>query len=96
MDIPRKKLPSGFSLPVLSMGTWMIGGVLSREMECDEDAAIESIRRGLNSGLTCIDTAEMYAAGYTEALVGRAIQGFGRGTLQIISKVSPHNLHYEK
>jgi diketogulonate reductase-like aldo/keto reductase len=95
MDIPRKKLPSGFSLPVLCMGTWMIGGALSREIGCDEDAAIESLRRGLNSGLTCIDTAEMYAAGYTEALVGRAIQGFEREALQIISKVSPHNLQYD-
>jgi diketogulonate reductase-like aldo/keto reductase len=95
MDIPRKQLPTGFSLPVLSLGTWMIGGALSRETGCDEDAAIESLRRGIKKGLRCIDTAEMYAAGYTEALVGRAIQGFERQDLQIISKVSPHHLHHD-
>ena len=95
MDIPRKGLSTGFSLPVLSMGTWMIGGAVTKDAACDESVAIESIRRGINSGVTCIDTAEMYAAGYTEEIVGKAIQGFERGSLQIISKVSPQNLRYD-
>ena len=77
------------------MGTWMIGGAVARDPECDEDSAIESIRRGLTVNLNCIDTAEMYADGYTEALLGRAIQGFERSSLQIISKVSPQHLAYD-
>ena len=94
MKIPRKKLLNGFTLPVLSMGTWMIGGGATRDPECDEDLAVESIRFGLNAGITCIDTAEMYAAGFTEQLIGRAIQRFSRKELQLISKVSPQNLRY--
>ena len=94
MKIFRKKLLNGFSLPVLSMGTWMIGGGETRDPECDGDLMVESIRFGLNAGLTCIDTAEMYAAGFTEQLIGRAIQGFSRKDLQLISKVSPQNLRY--
>jgi diketogulonate reductase-like aldo/keto reductase len=84
----------GFTLPVLSMGTWMIGGGATRDPECDEDLAVDSIRFGLNAGISCIDTAEIYAAGFTEQLVGRAIQGFPRKKLQLISKVSPQNLRY--
>jgi diketogulonate reductase-like aldo/keto reductase len=94
MKIPRKKLLNGFTLPVLSMGTWMIGGGATRDPECDEDLAVDSIRFGLNAGISCIDTAEIYAAGFTEQLVGRAIQGFPRKKLQLISKVSPQNLRY--
>lgn len=95
MQIPRKKLLNGFSLPVLSMGTWMVGGGSARDPGCDENAAVESIRRGIDAGVTCIDTAEMYAAGFTEQLVGRAVQGFPRKELQLISKVSPRNLRYD-
>jgi len=94
MIIPRKKLLNGFTLPVLSMGTWMIGGGTTRDPEGDEDLAVESIRFGLNAGINCIDTAEMYAAGFTEQLIGRAIKNYPRKELQLISKVSPQNLQY--
>ena len=95
MKIPRKELDSGFSLPELSMGTWMIGGALTRDPDCDEDSALRSIRRGIEAGVSCIDTAEMYADGFTEELVGRVVQDIPRDQLQIITKVSPQNLRYD-
>ena len=94
MKIPKKELLNGFTLPMLSMGTWMIGGGATRDPECDEDLAVESIRSGIHAGITCIDTAEIYAAGFTEQLIGRAIKNFPRKELQLISKVSPKNLRY--
>jgi diketogulonate reductase-like aldo/keto reductase len=93
--IPKKQLKNGFSLPILSMGTWMIGGDVTKDSSCDEDAAVTSLQRGIEAGLTCIDTAEMYAEGYTEELLGRAIRPYSRQDLQLISKVSPQNLHYD-
>jgi aryl-alcohol dehydrogenase-like predicted oxidoreductase len=48
----------------------------------------------LNLGITHIDTAETYAQGYSEILVGRAIKGYDRSKLVIATKVSPVNLHY--
>jgi len=95
MNLPRKKLDTGFSLPELSMGTWMIGGGEIRDPDCDEDSAVRSIRRGIEAGVSCIDTAEKYADGFTEELVGRAVQTHPRNQLQIISKVSPQNLRYD-
>ncbi len=95
MKIARKEISSGFSLPSLSMGTWMIGGGVDRDRDCDEESAVQSIRRGIRSGVDCIDTAEMYASGYTEEILGRALQGIERSEIQVISKVSPHNLAYD-
>jgi diketogulonate reductase-like aldo/keto reductase len=77
------------------MGTWMIGGRETRDSDCDADSAVQSIRRGIEAGIRCIDTAEMYAGGFTEELVGRAITAYPRDSLQIISKVSPRNLRYD-
>lgn len=38
-----------------------------------------------------IDTAEMYGDGRSEQLIGRAIQGYDRSRLFLVSKVYPHN-----
>ncbi len=92
MILPSKRLDNGFKLPVLSMGTWMIGGARERDLQCDPETEISSIKKGLELGLSCIDTAEMYAGGFTEELIGRAIRERNRDSLQLISKVSPEHL----
>jgi diketogulonate reductase-like aldo/keto reductase len=52
---------------------------------------VDSLRRGIEVGLTHIDTAEMYGAGRSEELVGKAIRGIERATLFIVSKVLPQH-----
>jgi diketogulonate reductase-like aldo/keto reductase len=52
-----------------------------------------ALRRGIELGLTHIDTAEMYGAGRSEELVAKAIRGFAREKLFIVSKVLPQNSH---
>ncbi len=54
--------------------------------------AIEAIRRGIEMGLTHIDTAEMY--GRAEELIRDAIEGLNRESLFIVSKVLPSNASY--
>jgi diketogulonate reductase-like aldo/keto reductase len=51
---------------------------------------IAALRRGLELGMTLIDTAEMYGDGRTEELVGEAISGV-RDEVFLVSKVYPHN-----
>jgi len=51
---------------------------------------IAALRRGLDLGLTLIDTAEMYGDGATEELVGEAIDK-RRDEVFLVSKVLPHN-----
>lgn len=95
INIPIKTLKNGFSMPVFGLGTWQMGGRLERDFENDDKADIKAIENAINSGVTHIDTAEMYANGYSETLVGNAISAFKREDLFLVSKVSPANLNYK-
>jgi diketogulonate reductase-like aldo/keto reductase len=87
MEIPTKTLSSGFSLPVYGLGTWEMGG--KREPDYSEDDKyVAAISDALDHGIRHIDTAEMYGAGHTEELVGKAIKGRDRSKLVITTKVS--------
>jgi diketogulonate reductase-like aldo/keto reductase len=79
------ELPSGETVPILGQGTWHMAEDPRRRK--DEIAAL---RTGIDLGLTLIDTAEMYADGEAEVLVGEAIDG-RRGDVFLVSKVLPEN-----
>jgi diketogulonate reductase-like aldo/keto reductase len=79
------KLPSGERIPVLGQGTWHLAEVAARR-----DEEILALRRGLDLGMTVIDTAEMYAEGEAEKLVGEAIAD-RRDEVFLVSKVLPHH-----
>lgn len=73
---------------VIGQGTWGMGE--SRRTEKDEIAAL---RLGIELGMTHIDTAEMYADGGSERVVGRAVEGRRAGVF-ITTKVWPDNASY--
>ena len=81
----KVSLPSGEFVPALGQGTWNIGD--SRTTRAGE---IATIRRGIDLGLTLIDTAEMYGDGRSEQLVAEAIAG-RRDEVFIVSKVLPNH-----
>jgi diketogulonate reductase-like aldo/keto reductase len=74
------------AVPVLGQGTWKI--------EHDRPAAVAALRRGLDLGLTHIDTAEMYGGGESEKVVGEAIHGRRDGVF-LVSKVLPSHADAE-
>jgi diketogulonate reductase-like aldo/keto reductase len=76
-------LPAGERIPVLGQGTWHLAEVRERRSE-----EIAALRLGLDLGLTLIDTAEMYAEGAAERLVGEAVAG-RRDEVFLVSKVLP-------
>jgi diketogulonate reductase-like aldo/keto reductase len=78
-------LPSGERIPVLGQGTWHLAEDPRRRAE-----EIGALRLGIDLGMTLIDTAEMYADGGAEELVGDAIEG-RRGEVFLVSKVLPQN-----
>jgi diketogulonate reductase-like aldo/keto reductase len=79
------KLPSGEEVVALGQGTWHMAERSSKR--ADEIAALQA---GIDLGMTLIDTAEMYADGGAEKLLGEAIKG-RRDKLFIVSKVYPWN-----
>lgn len=79
-------LKNGLKMPKLGMGMWNVG----ERPELARSEA-EAIRVGIESGLTLIDTAEMYGQGRSESFIGQAIKGYDRSTLFLTSKVLPSN-----
>ncbi|WP_295708400.1 aldo/keto reductase, partial [uncultured Brevundimonas sp.] len=75
----------GTTVPVLGQGTWEIGDDPARR---DEEQA--ALARGIDLGLTVIDTAELYGDGRSERLVGEVIAG-RRDEVFLVSKVRPEN-----
>jgi diketogulonate reductase-like aldo/keto reductase len=75
--------PTGKSIPAIGQGTWYIDSGHRAD-------AIAALRRGLDLGMTHIDTAEMYGNGAAEQLVGEAIAG-RRDEVFLISKVLPQH-----
>jgi len=86
-------LYNGDKIPLLGLGTWAVGGRFSPDRSGD-DAFVASIKTAIELGYTHIDTAEMYAGGHTEQLVGRAVKGFKREDVFVATKVSAQNLGY--
>ncbi|MFH1209843.1 MAG: aldo/keto reductase [archaeon] len=92
--IYKKKLSSGFELPVLGIGTYTFGGEHETDYSNDKEW-ISAIKTALDLGYTHIDTAEIYGSGHTEELVGKAIEGYEREKLFITTKVYKTNLRYD-
>ncbi|RYE84141.1 MAG: aldo/keto reductase [Hyphomicrobiales bacterium] len=67
----------------IGQGTWNMERAPRNE-------AIAALRRGLDLGLSHIDTAEMYASGLAEEITGEALAG-RRDEVFLVSKVLPHN-----
>ncbi|NMA98734.1 MAG: aldo/keto reductase [Phyllobacteriaceae bacterium] len=89
MTIPTTTLPDGTPMPVFGLGTWMMGERSDRLRQ-----EVDTIRAGIDQGITLIDTAEMYGDGGSERMAGETIAG-KRDGLFLVSKVLPHNASRE-
>jgi 2,5-diketo-D-gluconate reductase B len=79
----------------IGFGTWSIGGGMSADRSKDV-RSLTALRSALEIGYTHFDTAEMYASGHSEELLGQAVHesGIPREDLFITSKVSASHLRY--
>jgi diketogulonate reductase-like aldo/keto reductase len=83
LSVPTRRFGStGKQVSAIGQGTWM--------MEDRASQAVSAIQRGMDLGLTHIDTAEMYGNGAAERLVAAAIKG-RREQVFLVSKVLPSN-----
>jgi diketogulonate reductase-like aldo/keto reductase len=81
--VKQKKFGNdGADVSVIGQGTWYLD-------RGDRKAAISALRRGIETGMTHIDTAEMY--GEAEPVIADAIAGLSREKLFLVSKVLPSN-----
>jgi len=85
-----KKFSNGVRIYPIGIGTSRIGlGVTMGNLSDKEE--IEALRYSLKKGQNHIDTAELYALGRSEKIVGKAINGFDREKILIATKVWRNN-----
>ncbi len=72
-------------VPLIGQGTWHMGEKASFRQE-----EVRALQLGLDLGMTLVDTAEMYAEGGAEEIVGEAIRG-RRDEVYLVSKAYPHH-----
>lgn len=80
---------TGETIPVLGQGTW---GIKTRGSKAYYERWKQSLRRGIELGMTHIDTAEIYGAGTSERIVGEVIAEYKRDDLFIVSKLFPRHV----
>ena len=73
---------SGLVISEIAYGNWITHG-----SQVEEQAAAECVRVALDEGITTFDTADVYAAGRAEEVLGRALHGVRRESLEIFTKV---------
>ena len=83
-------LPGGETIPVLGQGTWRMG-----EDKSKRPSEVAALRTGIELGMNLIDTAELYADGGAERVVGEAIAG-RRDQVFVVTKFYPQNATRER
>jgi aryl-alcohol dehydrogenase-like predicted oxidoreductase len=73
---------SGLSISEISYGNWITHG-----SQVEEEQAHACVRAALDAGITTFDTADVYANTRAEAVLGRALAGQRRESLEIFTKV---------
>lgn len=73
---------SGLRVSAVSYGNWLTHG-----SQVEEDAAHACVRRALDEGITTFDTADVYANTAAETVLGDALAGERRESLEIFTKV---------
>lgn len=78
----RRLGSSGLKVSAISYGNWLTHG-----SQIEEEQALACVRRALDEGITTFDTADVYANTAAESVLGRALKGERRESVEICTKV---------
>jgi aryl-alcohol dehydrogenase-like predicted oxidoreductase len=73
---------SGLKISEITYGNWITHG-----SQVENDAANACVRAALDAGITSFDTADTYANTAAETVLGEALKGQRRASLEIFTKV---------
>ncbi len=73
---------SGFKISEITLGNWVTHG-----SQVGDDAAVATVHAALDAGITTFDTADTYANTAAETVLGKALEGQRRESLEIFTKV---------
>lgn len=81
--------------PKLALGTWLMGGTKDPDPENDDSKDSAAIKLAIENGVTLIDTAQNYANGRCEEIIGEAVAALPRDSFQILTKQNKERLSYQ-
>ena len=73
---------SGLKISEITYGNWLTHG-----SQVENEAALACVRAALDAGITTFDTADVYANTKAESVLGEALAGERRESLEIMTKV---------
>ena len=73
---------SGLSVSEIAYGNWLTHG-----SQIEEEQAARCVRAALDAGITTFDTADVYAGTRAESVLGRALSGVRRESVELFTKV---------
>ena len=73
---------SGLKVSAITYGNWLTHG-----SQVENDTAIDCVRAALDAGITSFDTADVYANTVAEKVLGKALKGERRESLEVFTKV---------
>ncbi|TNY36200.1 aldo/keto reductase family protein [Thermomonospora catenispora] len=73
---------SGLMISEIAYGNWLTHG-----SQVEEDTAVACVHAALDEGITTFDTADVYAGTRAEEVLGRALKGQRRESVEIFTKV---------
>lgn len=78
-----------------TLGTWQFGGQMERDENNDDQADVDAIKMHIETGVNQIFTAQNYANGWAEKIVGQAIASYDRNSLVISSAIRKEHSAYD-
>jgi len=87
LSFQRQLGSSEMKISAMGLGCWAIGGPFSDGTsqlgwgDVDDDESVRAIHRALDMGISFFDTADVYGAGHSERILGRALEGQRRRTV---------------
>lgn len=78
----RRLGKSGMYISEITYGNWITHG-----SQVESDTAIKCVKAALDVGITTFDTADVYAGTRAEAVLGKALKGVRRESIELFTKV---------
>jgi aryl-alcohol dehydrogenase-like predicted oxidoreductase len=77
---------TGWPVSEIAFGGWQIGGDWG---PVDDEASIRTLHHSFASGINFVDTAELYGAGHSEEVIGRALRQWSGDRIYVATKIQP-------
>ena len=77
---------TGWQVSEIGFGGWQIGGQWGR---VDDAASVRTLLHAFDRGINFVDTAELYGAGHSETVIGRALRPWQGGKVYVATKAQP-------